>query len=696
MFQFQLFILINILFIQVYGWYGGNIVVTLIEGKNLPQLDNFGAASGETDAFVKLSVGSSSATSGVVSNSLNPVWEGEVGTDGESLYLGMHDSGSTILLEALDYDTGLEFGHDPIGNAKLTIQSCWYDTATWSTVDCTKKDEYYNGRWTNADCVAADSSWGMEERKVCSDPQWVNLKTGDKNDYGCINGTDPCLYLDLTVVPLAVDVAYKAPGSEGEASDLELVVMEADIEMFLDEPSYTVDGDYNLFPEFDENALFLRGYYSDKDIGDLGGPKYYSDYLALSINLPSVVYICRWAADNTKGMPGWIQKDGYQGVGGTKSSKKWTLVSDGVRPNGYATEDRFQCYWADFEPTVRDRYGQVVSNTVKLGSNLPSNKAISTAFNYLILIQGDTSNKTAESAYTPFTLGIFFKLMLLFSPTIFFLALTWKLFTATNLRLDRLEDYLLAQPLAGENKTVVALLFDAPGVEAHEDEEENEAYYETNEGDRPKIAEEKNKEIAKKEKAINLTFAMNLYYAQKSLSISAAIGPCMVWTFGICCCGTVKPASIGAGVLFISTALGLWWYAVALGQSLNWRLTDAVVAPLAGGICCILVFVLAVVFFEERAYENGDSIDFAALTTVFLTLNMMPNIASAFMNDESYQQQAKQVSAATSLAAGAVTAKRAADGDEETAAWIAKVPTDITFIYLDIFLLVILSFHVYL
>ena len=37
-----------------HSWYGGNVVVTLREGRNLPQLDSFGAMGGETDAYVKV------------------------------------------------------------------------------------------------------------------------------------------------------------------------------------------------------------------------------------------------------------------------------------------------------------------------------------------------------------------------------------------------------------------------------------------------------------------------------------------------------------------------------------------------------------------------------------------------------------------------------------------------------------------
>jgi hypothetical protein len=50
------FIIFSLLPLGTHCWYGGNVVVTLMEGRNLPQLDNFGGASGRTDAFVKVTI----------------------------------------------------------------------------------------------------------------------------------------------------------------------------------------------------------------------------------------------------------------------------------------------------------------------------------------------------------------------------------------------------------------------------------------------------------------------------------------------------------------------------------------------------------------------------------------------------------------------------------------------------------------
>lgn len=70
------------------------------------------------------------------------------------------------------------------------------------------------------------------------------------------------------------------------------------------------------------------------------------------------------------------------------------------------------------------------------------------------------------------------------------------------------------------------------------------------------------------------------------------------------------------GLIFVSTAVGLWAFAVALGTKLQWRLNDAVAQPVLLGLVAMLVFVLAAVFMEPRAYVGGKSISFVGLTTV--------------------------------------------------------------------------------
>jgi hypothetical protein len=73
---------------------------------------------------------------------------------------------------------------------------------------------------------------------------------------------------------------------------------------------------------------------------------------------------------------------------------------------------------------------------------------------------------------------------------------------------------------------------------------------------------------------------------------------------------------VGMGLIFVSTAFGLWAFAMALGQKLQWRLNDSVANPVLLGLVAMMVFILGSVFLQPRAYEAGKSVSFVALTTV--------------------------------------------------------------------------------
>ena len=49
-----------------------------------------------------------------------------------------------------------------------------------------------------------------------------------------------------------------------------------------------------------------------------------------------------WASDNEKGLPAWMERDGYQGVGESNPEKKWTKISQGLQPEGVI--EYFECY----------------------------------------------------------------------------------------------------------------------------------------------------------------------------------------------------------------------------------------------------------------------------------------------------------------------------------------------------------------
>ena len=88
---------------------GGNLTMRLQHITSLSNFDSFGAAAHLTDPYVTVSIKNnytqttSTATSSVVRNSLNPSWQNE------PLNLGFQFSGDDVTLELWDADDGLEF-----------------------------------------------------------------------------------------------------------------------------------------------------------------------------------------------------------------------------------------------------------------------------------------------------------------------------------------------------------------------------------------------------------------------------------------------------------------------------------------------------------------------------------------------------------------------------------------------------------
>ena len=172
---------------------------------------------------------------------------------------------------------------------------------------------------------------------------------------------------------------------------------------------------------------------------------------------------------------------------------------------------------------------------------------------------------------------------------IFFGRCTAFLLSSTHLRVDRLENFLLSAQLAGENQSVLAMLYDCPGlgmmdldgdgeadgpinmskngieevdqfqndpeIDGDSDGRKNKKLDEG--GDRPMSKEEKRAAAASDEASVNLHFAMHLYYASPcaSRATSAATCPAIIVSFGLSCLASVVPAAVGAGVVLVAATL---------------------------------------------------------------------------------------------------------------------------------------------
>ena len=105
--------------------------MVVMRGQNLPDLDGFGAAAGETDMFVRVTIGNTVRSSSVVRNTLNPTWggffrdhNGNLEPRGEDMVFGVHRSGTIVKVEVFDADSGFEGADDHIATVIANVPAC--------------------------------------------------------------------------------------------------------------------------------------------------------------------------------------------------------------------------------------------------------------------------------------------------------------------------------------------------------------------------------------------------------------------------------------------------------------------------------------------------------------------------------------------------------------------------------------------
>ena len=183
-----------------YRSAGGNVTLTILEMKNLPDMDGYGLAGLETDAFIKVTMESNGdeRISGVIDNSLNPSWppcaeKHCLGKDDilRDLNFGYRKAGQRMIVDVYDYDSGLEFGHDWIATIPVNVIYC---SAFTARVQQTPNEE-------------EDGVWKMPEQPLCVEEAWFPFVAGGE----CFDANGhptavPCMKLRQTVIPFQMRV----------------------------------------------------------------------------------------------------------------------------------------------------------------------------------------------------------------------------------------------------------------------------------------------------------------------------------------------------------------------------------------------------------------------------------------------------------------------------------------------------------
>lgn len=185
-----------------------------------------------------------------------------------------------------------------------------------------------------------------------------------------------------------------------------------------------------------------------------------------------------------------------------------------------------------------------------------------------------------------------------------------------DLRLDRVEQWLMSLRTTGKDRSLAGMLFVTEGQT--ED---------------------------------NIVFRRNLFWMTRATYLCLALPNLVMITWGISCIYTVEPYGVGFMLVFISTAAGALLYGGCFWRKLGWRMTSEILLCFLLAFASVIAYSIAVVFVDPAVWVGGEEIDFCALTMVFATLNMIPNIAETFAADHQIARAMKQLAASVNLAA---------------------------------------------
>lgn len=198
---------------------------------------------------------------------------------------------------------------------------------------------------------------------------------------------------------------------------------------------------------------------------------------------------------------------------------------------------------------------------------------------------------------------------------LFFAMVIRFLHTKVNMRLDRIAAYLCGLTHEGPERTILAGL-----LLCRDDMTPNDV--------------------------TNAQFRRNIFWAQQSIRLIVAVPFVALLAFGICCASMVEPRALGFSLVLVGyplCAVGAGFY---VWQRQGWRMTRVVLGMLVVSFTMVQIFCIMSVFIDPAVLRDGEPVDIFSITTVFLTLNTLPMMAIAYINDPAL---AKSVQALTAM-----------------------------------------------
>ncbi|KAE9031781.1 hypothetical protein PR003_g9659 [Phytophthora rubi] len=628
-----------------YASAGGNLTLTIVEMRHLPDLDGFGLAGLVTDPYVEALIGDNVRTSSVVWNSLNPKWPpcaqpGCTGVDDlvRDLNFGFRPAGTEIIVRVWDKDSGLEFGDDLV--AQVTLNAIYCSAFSALTQKVPTNDS---------------STWQMAEQPVCVEELWVPLSvSGDCSDE---TSSTPCMRVRMTVVPFqmrAEEVFVSGALVNGGMGGY-----------FPNEQSWLYgrvysSSDTQLLSYYrmsdSQGGLLIRSLSTsnnDKGNTSLIDTYGYAPYARVTLNFAAQLFVFR-RVDDEASSPEWLNT-----TFGWAETREYAQLKD--------VAGDFQAVAQNFTPHFINKYGDAEGRGITTGANVRLNYTDTTLSMYFIVAVPHETLDVVPAVYSKeFSRKIFLEVSGQYWPTfVFVMVLVVRYLQRVHWRIERVESFLAEKVVNPNGQLSVAASAQLNAAKMNDKPNQTGAKSKDKAGGTSSKAKAK----AKKPDIVaqlffcygdgenNAQFRRNLFYATWAVRIVIASPVLMLMSWGVTSILLVTPPAFGFGIVFLGIgALGGIYGAVVWVRT-GWRMTARTLHLFALAFVCAFVFLFSSTFADPKVYIGGEDLDFFSLSCIFLTLNMMPIIWLAFTNDSKLSKSLKQVIAVVGASKKVTTLK---------------------------------------
>ncbi|CAM9619703.1 unnamed protein product, partial [Phaeothamnion confervicola] len=626
---------------------GGRVRAVVYMATNLPNRDYF-SASGVSDPYVAITVDGSTFKTTTRRNTLNPIWS-------EDLDLGVHTSGTPLVVAINDADSGLERGDDLLASATISVPYCSALQADSEGFQC--------GGDFGRDCDTLGTAWALPVQPRCNETAWLNLG-GDGNSTDCalLYGSATCLLIGFVIVPFQIEIAATHYGADvtvtvaGKDTTVTAAAY-AEYGKLYNDRTLVLDSTETLFDSLRGGLLLSVGdAYAGVNaagVAAVGGASGAGGaaYVTFALNMPATVYLCRWQQDYAAyGNPPWL------------AAGDWRASPSRAYLDGYTAQDEyFRCWSKHYAAHSRDYYGGLTAAAATLYSNGVDGRE---AHMYMVVAVPDTGSSYTGSSggYDGLTVSAFWKRLGEHLPALLFFAwMAARYLAAADHRTDRVESHVLsraagkglrspaAAAAAASAAAAAAALFGGGGNDDNEAGGGGRGSSGGNKDDAATAAaataaREMNAAAEARPTALqalflshgrtprNVAFRRHLYFAAAATRLSLLLPLLTLWSWGATAAATVEPRALGFCLVLVGTAAALCWHALRLWRGRGWLMSGEALACLAAAAAAVAAFLAAVLFVDPAARGGGD-LDLAGLTALFLTLSMLPLVLLLFAND---------------------------------------------------------------